>query len=217
MPGRASGDSRLVSPNQPQEPASRDKPPREQRLACGSRSRGTDAGQTHPVPILELCTSIAAPVERVFDLCRSVDAHVATAAATGERAVGGVTSGLLELGDEVTWSARHLGWRWRLTSRITKLDRPRHFRDSMVAGAFKRFDHDHWFEVRDGVTHVRDVFDFTSPFGLFGRVADAILVTRHMRHFLERRMRDLKRMVETGSAAETAFRQTRGTSPHCRR
>lgn len=62
-----------------------------------------------------------------------------------------MTSGLLGLGDQVTWSARHFGWRWQLTSRINAYDRPRHFRDSMVWGAFKRFDHDHEFEQRDGV------------------------------------------------------------------
>ena len=122
---------------------------------------------------------------------------MATAGATGERPVGGVTSGLLGLGDQVTWSARHFGWRWQLTSRINAYDRPRHFRDSMVWGVFKRFDHDNEFEQRDGVTQVRDVFDFTSPLGPVGRVADALLVTRHMRTFLERRMRELKRIAES--------------------
>lgn len=149
------------------------------------------------MPIIELHTAIAAPIERVFDLARSVDAHAATTAATGERPVAGTTSGLLGLGDQVTWSARHLGWRWRLTSRITAFDRPRSFRDSMVDGVFARFDHDHEFEVRDGVTQVRDVFDFTSPLGPLGRVADALVVTRHMRRFLARRMRELKGIAES--------------------
>lgn len=151
------------------------------------------------MPIIELHTTIAAPIERVFDLCRSVDAHVASTHTTGERAVAGVTSGLLGLGDQVTWSARHFGWRWQLTSRITRFDRPHHFRDSMVRGVFRRFDHDHAFEEHDGVTHVRDVFDFTSPLGLLGRVADALLVTRHMRTFLARRMQTLEHLAVSGA------------------
>lgn len=149
------------------------------------------------MPIIELHTSIDAPVERVFDLCRSVDAHVATARATGERPVGGVTTGLLALGDHVTWSARHLGWRWQVTSKITAFDRPRRFRDSMVSGVFMRFDHDHEFVSRGGTTLVRDVFDFTSPWGPLGRLADMLMVTRHMRRFLLRRMRDLKQIAES--------------------
>ncbi|MGE3164705.1 MAG: cell division protein [Planctomycetota bacterium] len=140
---------------------------------------------------------IEAPIERVFDLCRSVDAHVATARATGERPVGGVTTGLLALGDQVTWSARHLGWRWRVTSQITAFDRPRHFRDSMVCGVFRRFDHDHEFVPRGEATLVRDVFDFTSPWGFLGHLADALVVTRHMRRFLMRRMEDLKQIAES--------------------
>lgn len=149
------------------------------------------------MPVIELHTCIAAPIERVFDLCRSVDAHVASAAATAERPVAGVMTGLLGLGDEVTWSARHLGWRWQLTSRITALDRPHHFADSMVRGVFKRFDHDHHFEERDGVTHVRDVFDFTSRWGALGHVADALLITRHMRAFLQQRMHELQQLAES--------------------
>lgn len=163
------------------------------------RRRRARGGKTpsSPVPTIELHTSIAAPLERVFDLCRSVDAHVASAGATGERPVGGVTSGLLGLGDRVTWSARHLGWRWRLTSEITGFDRPRYFRDSMVAGVFLRFDHDHEFVARGATTFVRDVFDFTSPWGPLGRIADALVVTRHMRRFLMQRMQQVQRIAES--------------------
>jgi ligand-binding SRPBCC domain-containing protein len=149
------------------------------------------------MPILEIHTTIDAPIERVFDLCRSVDAHVATAGSTGEFPVGRITSGLLELGDEVTWSARHLGLRWRLTSRITQFDRPKRFRDSMVSGVFARFDHDHEFEWRAGKTLVVDRFDFTSPWGMLGRVADAIVLKWHMRRFLETRMEGVQRLAES--------------------
>ncbi len=148
------------------------------------------------MPVIELATFIRATPERVFDLSRDVDAHVASASGTGERAVSGKTHGLLELGDEVTWEAVHFGVRQRLTSRITRFDRPRSFRDSMVRGAFARFDHDHVFESQDGGTLARDVFDFTSPFGVLGRLADALVLERHMRRFLRERMRILKELAE---------------------
>lgn len=151
------------------------------------------------MPVIELHTNIEAPIERCFDLCRSVDAHVASAAATNERPVAGVTKGLMNLGDEVTWSARHFGVRWRLTSRITEWDPPFFFRDSMVSGVFRRFDHDHFFAEQGSTTCVRDVFDFTSPLGILGRAADSLLVTRHMRRFLQVRMAAVKRIAESGS------------------
>jgi len=149
------------------------------------------------MPVIRLSHFVQAPPERLFDLARSIDMHMATATATGERAVGGRLSGLVELGEEVTWSARHLGVRQRLTAMITKFDRPHSFRDSMVRGAFARFDHDHIFEPADGGTTMHDVFDYTPPLGLLGRLADWLVVEGHMRRFLEERGTILKRVAES--------------------
>jgi len=149
------------------------------------------------MPRLELKTLLAAPPERCFDLSRSVEAHLHSTSRSGERAVGGVTSGLLGLGDEVTWEARHLGVRQRLTSRITRFDRPHHFRDSMVRGAFARFDHDHFFEATATGTLVRDLFDFAAPLGPLGWAAERLVLTAYMTRFLTERNEDLKRLAES--------------------
>jgi ligand-binding SRPBCC domain-containing protein len=146
---------------------------------------------------IELTTLILAPPERCFDLSRSIDLHMASTHETGERAVAGVTSGLIGPGEDVTWSARHFGVRQKLTSRIITFDRPRHFRDSMVRGAFRRFDHDHFFTAKGDATEMRDVFDFESPLGPLGRIADALVLTRYLRGFLERRNQVIKRAAET--------------------
>jgi ligand-binding SRPBCC domain-containing protein len=149
------------------------------------------------VPRIEVALDIAAPIERCFDLARSVDVHIRSTAFTGERAVAGVTTGLMQLGDEVTWEARHLGVRQRLTARITAYDRPHHFRDSQVHGVFARFDHDHYFEaLPDGHTRMRDVFDYTAPLGLLGIVADRLFLTSYMRRFIVRRNREIARLAE---------------------
>jgi ligand-binding SRPBCC domain-containing protein len=146
---------------------------------------------------IELITRIQAPPERCFDLSRSIDLHVASTSRSDERAVGPRTAGLLALGEEVTWSARHFGVRQRLTSRITAFDRPRHFRDSMVSGAFERFDHDHFFVARGAATEMRDVFDFESPLGPLGRIADALVLTRYLRGFLIERNEVIKQAAES--------------------
>ncbi|MEP7119378.1 MAG: SRPBCC family protein [Byssovorax sp.] len=146
---------------------------------------------------IELLTRILAPRQRCFDLSRSIDLHVVSTAKTGERAVGDITSGLLSLGQEVTWSARHFGVRQRLTTRITACDPPRHFRDSMVRGAFQRFDHDHFFDEQGDATEMRDVFDFESPLGPLGRIADALVLTGYLRRFLVERNEVIKRAAES--------------------
>jgi ligand-binding SRPBCC domain-containing protein len=96
----------------------------------------------------------------------------------------------------VTWRARHFGIVQHLTSRIVAFDRPRFFRDSMVRGAFARFDHDHFFEPRGSSTLVRDVFDFTAPLGVIGSAVDWLVLDRHMRKFLAERNEVLRALAE---------------------
>lgn len=150
------------------------------------------------MPTIDMTTRIHAPMERCFDLSRSVELHVQSTSRSGERAIAGVTRGLLGPGEQVTWRARHFGIWQNLTSRITRFDRPRYFRDSMVSGAFSRFDHDHFFiAVDDEVTEMRDVFDYTSPLGPLGRIADVIVVKRYLAHFLAERNRVIRHVAES--------------------
>lgn len=145
-------------------------------------------------------TYIEAPIERCFDLARSIEAHIATAPQTNERVVAGVASGLMELGDWVTWEATHLGVRQKLTSRITEMDRPYRFADEMVKGAFHSFTHTHEFTKQGSGTLMVDRFVYRSPFGLAGKIADRLFVKRHMENFLSARALGLKRLAESGKA-----------------
>ncbi len=152
------------------------------------------------MPTIRLVTQIDAPVERCFDLARSVDAHTNSAARTRERAVGGATDGLLARGDVVTWQAVHFGVRQRLTVRITELDRPHRFVDELVRGAFRELRHVHEFVEQDGGTRMVDTFAFESPFGPVGRLVNALVLTRYMRAFLCERNTYLKRVAEASHA-----------------
>lgn len=149
------------------------------------------------MPVIRVETVIEAPRHRCFDLARSVDAHLGSTADTSERVVSGRGSGLLELGEEVTWEARHLGFRQQLTARITEMQPPARFVDEMVKGAFAEFQHTHEFEERsDGATLMRDIFAYRSPLGLLGRIADAIFLEGYMRSFLRKRAHFLKCQAE---------------------
>lgn len=153
------------------------------------------------MPILEQEFYVAAAPEVVFDLSRSIDLHVASTSQTNERPVDGRTSGLLEFGEEVTWEARHLGITQRLSVRITRYDRPHSFRDSMLSGAFRRFDHDHLFAQEGEGTRVLDRFDYTSPLGPLGRLADVLFLKRYMARFLEARNAVIQRVAESSEVA----------------
>lgn len=151
------------------------------------------------MPKIETRIWIDAPVERVFDLARSVELHLASAAGTDERVEVGRSSGHFELGDQVTWSARHLGRRRQLTARVTGFDPPRSFRIGQISGPFAAFDHEHVFEPESGGTSMIDRFAYAAPFGLLGKVADHLFLERYMRRFLLRRNRHLKNVAESSA------------------
>ena len=148
------------------------------------------------MPVIHLQTLINAPRERVFDLARSIDAHQSSAEDTGERAVAGVTSGLLGPNEEVTWEARHFGMKQRLKVKMTQLTQPSHFQDVMLEGAFKHMRHDHTFEDQDGKTLMTDRFEFGAPLGILGIIAERLFLTSYMRHFIVKRNQILQRIAE---------------------
>ena len=148
---------------------------------------------------LEEITAITAPIERCFDLARSVEVHLAGNEHCGEMAVAlaGVTSGLIDLGQRVTWRAKHFGVWQNLTSEITAMSPPGYFQDTMIQGAFRFMKHDHYFRVLpSGETEMRDVFCFAAPMLILGRLAEIILLRRYMRDLLRERNSAIKRIAD---------------------
>ncbi|RKO25422.1 cyclase [Pseudarthrobacter phenanthrenivorans] len=129
--------------------------------------------------------------EQLFDLARSVDVHVDSQKGSGERAVAGVTSGLIGAGQEVTWQARHFGIPLTMTSRVTGFDFPHSFTDEQVKGPFKSFRHVHEFETTAGGSVMTDRVEFSAPFGLLGRVVEKLV----LRPYLQRLIRDRGRFL----------------------
>jgi len=147
-------------------------------------------------------TRIDAEPRQCFDAARDIDLHVLSLAHTRERAVAGRTSGLIELGEEVTWRGRHFGVNQHFTSRITAFDSPVYFQDTMQRGAFKSFVHDHYFIGEHTGTTMRDVLVFAAPFGVVGRVVETLMLRRYLRRLLIGRAAVIK------AAAETRARRT---------
>jgi hypothetical protein len=149
---------------------------------------------------LEEFTVIKAPVQRCFDLARSVEVHLAGNVHWGESAIaiGGVTSGLVGLGQRVTWRAKHFGVWHNLTSDITLMEPPLHFQDNMVRGIFRSMKHDHFFRaLPSGETEMKDVFCFAAPVPIVGTLAEIIFLRRYMRTLLQERNAAVKRIAES--------------------
>lgn len=144
-----------------------------------------------------IVTDIAAPVEECFDLSRSIDVHLESMAASRERAVGGVTSGLIGPDQDVSWEAHHLGIRWRMTSRITSFERPHRFVDEMVRGPFAYFRHEHQFQENNGGTRMTDTIEARMGLGWFGPALDVIAVI-YLRRLITIRNATIQQCAEHG-------------------
>lgn len=136
---------------------------------------------------------INAPVERCFLLSLSIDLYTATAGKSREEAIAGVTDGLIGEGETVTFRGRHFGLWLRHTSRIETLRPYSHFRDVMVSGPFRSFQHDHHFAAMNDGTRMRDEIRFSIGLWPVGR----ILARRRLREFLIERNAVIKRVAES--------------------
>ena len=148
------------------------------------------------MPLIELTTIINAPIERCFDLARSIDLHKLSTEGTDEEAIAGVTSGLIGKNEEVTWRAKHFGVVQHLSSRITQYERPFLFRDEMIKGAFKSIKHDHIFREEGGATIMEDRMYFESPGWILGMLFNKLVLTNYLRKFLIKRNEMIKKVAE---------------------
>ena len=149
------------------------------------------------MPLIKLLTNINADQTKCFDLARDIDFHQESLRNSNERAIDGKTSGLIELGEFVTWEATHLGQVQHFSSKITQFHRPHSFVDEMISGPFDLMKHEHFFSHKDGVTKMVDIFYYRSPFGLIGHLADWIFLKKYITNLLKKRNSVLKIKAES--------------------
>jgi ligand-binding SRPBCC domain-containing protein len=146
---------------------------------------------------IRLGTWIDAPVERCFLLSLSVDLHVATALSMRDKTSAGATERSIGEGDTLTFKGRHFGVHWRHTSVIEKLRPHSYYRDVMISGPFRHFEHDHHFAPMDDGTRMRDEVRFSASGGVLGRLRTRMFLRKQLKGFLMERNAMIKRLAES--------------------
>jgi len=149
------------------------------------------------MPEIILETHMDAPAEVCFDLMRDIRVHTRITSKTNEKAIAGVTAGKIALGQTVTFEGTLLGFRQRFTVEVVEFERPRLFVDEMTRGAFKSFRHIHEFLPHGTGTLMKDTLIWTSPLGILGKIADKLLIERHLRNLVQTRNTKLKEIAES--------------------
>jgi hypothetical protein len=142
---------------------------------------------------IRLATWIDAPAERCFLLSLNIDLRVASGRGAGEDAIEGVTSGLIGEGQTVTFQGRRFGSRWRHTIKMEIVRPYSYFRDVMIDGHFKLYEHDHHFATMDDGTRIRDEVTFSLGWSL-GRMG----ARKRLAACLKHRNAMIKRVAESG-------------------
>lgn len=147
--------------------------------------------------LIHLETQINAPIERVFNLGRSLDLHKEVNSDNHEKIIEGRVNGLVEKGDIITWQAKHFGVMQKLKVVVDQLEAPFIFHDQMLTGAFKTMEHTHQFESNNAGTLMTDKFIFSSPYGRIGKLIDRCVLSNYLTRFLKRKNRYLKQVAES--------------------
>jgi ligand-binding SRPBCC domain-containing protein len=141
---------------------------------------------------------ISAPLERCFLLSTSLAIveielgmrPVAKGAATR-------TEGLVVGGDRIRWEGWQLGLPQVHVSLISAYEPYRFFQDTMIAGRFRAFSHDHEFTEIGGQVLLKDTIRFSMPLGVAGRLVGKYVMIPHIRELMARRFQLLKRIAES--------------------
>lgn len=145
---------------------------------------------------IKLITKINAPINKVFDLNRNIDIHKLSTSKSKETAIDGITFGLINLYETVTWRGKHFGIYLTHKSLISAMEIPNYFVDEMIEGRFKSFKHEHAFVEKDGKTVMIDSIEYKTPFGIFGQVFDKIILKKHLKSFITERNQFIKNLAE---------------------
>ena len=145
---------------------------------------------------IQLTTNINAPIEIIFDLSRNIDIHQQSTAKSNETAIDGVTSGLINLHETVTWRGKHFGVYLKHKSLISAMEIPTYFVDEMLVGKFKSFKHQHTFIQKNGFVVMKDKIQYQTPYGIFGKIFDHFLLKKHLTNFISERNSFIKSLAE---------------------
>lgn len=149
------------------------------------------------MPSIHITTFIAAPIEVVFDLSRHIGLHKISQQDHKEEAVAGITSGLIQHGETVTWKAKHLFKTRLLTSEITAMKKPDFFEDVMIKGDFLSYSHKHHFKQTGNGTIMIDEVSFETPHGFLGKLVNRFFLSSYMKALVLKRNETIRTYAES--------------------
>ncbi len=100
----------------------------------------------------------------------------------------------LAVGSLIRYRLRWRGILIRWTTEISEWNPPAGFVDREVSGPYAMWNHEHWFEAKDGGTAMRDRVTYALPLGFAGQVAQRMFVGRDLEALFDFRAETMRKL-----------------------
>jgi ligand-binding SRPBCC domain-containing protein len=146
---------------------------------------------------IEFNTHIKAPIERCFDLARSIDFHKISVGPVKEETVAGCTSGLIGPNQRVLMQSRIGSFRFSTELKITKFNPSFFFSYEVVDSTFQSIVHDYYFYDISEETVMVNHFYYKLRWGLLGEVINFLFLHNYLTKIITKRNDLLREYAET--------------------
>jgi hypothetical protein len=151
---------------------------------------------------MEFNTHIKAPIQRCFDLARSIDFHKISIDPVTEETVAGCTSGLIGPNQRVLMQSRLWGFQFSSELKITKFTPPFFFSYKITNSIFESIVHDYYFyDISEETVIVNHLF-YQTRWGIFGDLLSVLFLEKYLAYIISKRNNLLREYAETSQWKE---------------
>ena len=146
---------------------------------------------------IHVTTFINAPIERVFNLSRSLTLSKMAFKGAKEQLLSSSAANMVGAGETITLRAKHLGKTREITSRVTDLELPNGYTEEQIKGDLKSFRHEYHFKKVDNGTIMIDLVEFEGPRDLLGSLAAKFFLKSYFEKILKKKNELVRQSAES--------------------
>ncbi len=146
---------------------------------------------------IEFNTHIKAPIQRCFDLARSIDFHKISISAVKEESIAGITTGLIGHNQRALMQSQLWGRYFTTELKIAKFTPPYFLSYEIVDSTFQSIVHDYYFYDISEETVMVNHFYYRPRWGLIGDIVNFLFLQNYLTRTITKRNDLLRDYAET--------------------
>ena len=136
---------------------------------------------------IEFNTHIKAPVDRCFDLARSIEFHKISVKPIQEESVAGCTKGLIGYNQHALLQSKVKGFHFSTELKLTKFTPPFFMSYDIMDSNFESIIHDYYFYDISEETVMINHFYYKPKWGILGEILNFLFLEKYLTRIIEKR------------------------------